>query len=115
MVYDSYMRSTSIEHSLSGTADVSPQKKYRAAQKVFDWRIAEEQHSQRVFDFLVANFDKPLSEDEYVQQVVLLRKLNLSESPLKGKKRANYRRTTCPSSAREEYRRLKNTYGFFAA
>lgn len=107
------MGETTIEHSLSGTAVVSP-KKLRAAQKVldFDWEIAKERHSERVYDFLVANFDRSISEEDYVQQVVLLRKLNLSNGVFKGRRRT-YGKQTTPGTARREYRELKELFGFF--
>jgi len=114
--YDTGMRHSenTVGYSTRGVAHALPHTKHRVPCKVskFDWKIAEELHSPRVYEFLVANFDKPISEDDFVQQIVLLRKLNLANGNFKGKRR-NYRGRTTPATAKKDYNQLKELFGFF--
>jgi len=98
--------------ALRGVAVAVSQISTAPRRRVFDWKIAEELHSPRVYDFLVANFDKPISEEDFVRQVVLLRKLNLANGVFKGK-RKNYRARTTPATAKMDYNQLKELFGFF--
>ncbi len=53
-------------------------------------------------EFLLNNYDKPITEEEFVAAVQAMPK--------------HYRwfRTHCPSAAKKRYHKLKNNYGLFA-
>lgn len=76
--------------------------------KEFDWDNAREmsRNSRRVM-WLEENFDKPITELEFVNAMRLLKPFSKSQN--KRTKRNAYK----PSHLRRDYRYLKTRFGFF--
>lgn len=69
----------------------------------FDWEEAKSYHSPEVYAFLLDNHDKLLSEDEFVADYMAIPKISKAGNLVVRHNR----------SARHQFNRLKNKFGFF--
>ena len=70
--------------------------------KQFDWDICKSQRSPETYNFLKSNFNKAVSEDQFVEEMSKLPRNKLHASG-----------TRSPSALRTNYKRLKEQFGFF--
>ncbi len=71
--------------------------------KKFDWDFCKEVKDPRIYDYLKANHATFVCEEAFVTFISSLSRDGISHAS----------RKFSPSSARSEYRRLKNNFGFF--
>lgn len=74
--------------------------------KEFDWEHSKKVHSPERHAFLLANFDKNVTEEEYVAAVSSWPRTKKRVGVAPGKQRQ-------PSQAKRDYRVLKERFGFF--
>ncbi len=68
---------------------------------------AAEVHSDRHVEYLKENFDKPITEEEFVAHMQLLKPFSKAASGRARQK--NY----MPSTLKAKYRKLRSDFGFF--
>jgi len=78
----------------------------------FDWDKAKEVRTPRMYDFLMQNHDKPLTEDEYIQQVRLIKKLLRKQGAYSHMNSEKFSKKISGWKLRAEYRSLRKM-GFF--
>lgn len=70
--------------------------------KIWDWRIAEARHSAARISFYREYFQKPITEEFFVEQMQKIRDQ---------RKGSSYHYS--PSHLKNQYRGLKSNFGFF--
>lgn len=70
----------------------------------FDWEEAKGHHSPAMHEFLLANYQKLLTEDEFVKLWVAVPRVNKTGGSV----------VRNPSKGRQQYKRLKERFGFFS-
>jgi hypothetical protein len=73
-------------------------------EKKFNWKYAEKHFNPQHYLWLKMNHTQPLSEEEYVRNMLELKKYSLSSI-----KELTYKQ----SNLKKEYRRFKNKFKFF--
>lgn len=69
----------------------------------FDWEEAKKHHSPAMYAFLLATHDKPMTMDEFVELRAQVPRIS----------RAGNVVTRNASRGRQQYRRLRERFGFF--
>lgn len=80
--------------------------------KSFDWDVAKQIRTPRMYDYLVENYKKPITEDEYVKHVRLIKKLLRKQGVYSHFRSDKFAKKISGSQLKREYRTLKG-YGFF--
>lgn len=68
----------------------------------FDWEFAKGQRSPEVYELLQQNYNKKLTEEQFLELFMALPR---------NKEHASA--TRAPSSGKNQYRRLRDRFGFF--
>lgn len=74
----------------------------------FNWESAAEHHSVHRVAFYRENFNKPLTEGQFVDGMQRIKKFSASKHGI-GRANENYR----PSKLKKLYQNLKTRFGFF--
>ena len=79
----------------------------------FNWETAKEIRSPQTFEYLLQNFDRKVTEEEYINEMGLIKRFIVSKSGKHGLERRALKRGYQISRMKKDYKNLKSKFGFF--
>lgn len=78
----------------------------------FNWEICKNTRNSSVYDYLIGNYDKPISKEKYIKEMGSIQRIAHSKE-LDKRNYLSRKSRWSKSTLRYQYRKLKENFGFF--